>query len=437
MTLCKYAQRLQNHGLTDDPKTPSRTAAFTVGMPGAKTSVTAHRKNACACTTDAPAPEASRGRCEYGPEGGEFTDVTTAAPLALAADWDAIFRKFNLDPAEFVILDDTVRCSTWQQSARASNGDRDTVQLYAYKARFARKQAGAADVASLIESIREWEAPAQRVTRPGEPVSLIVGMADFQLGKGEGDGTKGTLARLEHSLASITAHVDQLQADGVPLEHLVLANMGDHTEGVQGSYSSQTHQADLNTRDQIKLALEVNMQWIKALAPKFERTTYAACLCNHGQLARGTGRDNVTDDADNATGLIGDTLRMVCDLHEDLANIEWVVPREEMITTFNASGVNIAAAHGHKISGKEEAWLASQSLMLTHTKGFTPDLWFTAHRHSAAVNDYGPYSRIQATTVDPGSKWYTDQTGMYSRPGVTTFLAGKSIPGKWDKYTIH
>jgi len=434
MALCAYAQALHTAGHTDNRDELTERAAAAI-YSVARSTIGNHRRSECGCGEDVVEPEQVTGKLELTSDGGSFTGIEVTEPIR--SDWSAVFARFNLDPAEFVIADDTVRMSSWQQSKRTETGDRDLVWLYSYSARFTRKAKNAVDVGALVNSIREWEAPAQRVTRPGEPVSLIVGMADFQLGKGEGDGTKGTLARLERSLASIVNHVDRLQADGVPLEHLVLANMGDHTEGVQGSYASQTHQADLNTRDQITLALEVNMQWIKALAPKFACATYIACLCNHGQLARGTGRDNVTDDADNATGLIGDTLRTVCNLHPDLSHIEWVIPRDEMITTFNASGVNIAAAHGHKISGKEEAWLASQSLMLTHSRGFTPDLWFTAHRHSAAVNDYGPYARIQATTVDPGSKWYSDQTGMYARPGVTTFLAGKHIPGKWDRYTIH
>lgn len=434
--LCKYASEVAKHPNVDQTA-PERQHAEDLGYVVSRSQIGNHRRGECACTgadTEQTVTPVT-GKIEVTSEGGSFTGIETGEPIR--NDWSAIFQRFNLDPNEFVIADDTVRMSSWQQSKRTENGDRDLIWLYSYSARFTRKTKNHINLANILESVRDWTAPAQRVTRPGEPVSLVVGMADFQLGKGEGDGTKGTLKRLANSLASISDHIDRIQAEGVPLQHLVLANMGDHTEGVQGSYASQTHQADLNTRDQITLALEVNLQWIKALAPKFERVTYTACLCNHGQLARGTGRDNVTDDSDNATGLIGDTLRTVCNLHEDLKHIEWVIPRDEMITTFDASGTNIAAAHGHKIGGKEEAWLASQSLMLTHTKRFTPDLWFTAHRHSAAINDYGPYTRIQATTVDPGSKWFTDQTGMYARPGVTTFLAGKHLPGGWDRYTIH
>lgn len=388
--------------------------------------------------TNADGIPAKAPTCEYGPDGGEFTDVRSDKPLELHTDWEHVFRQFKLDPAEFELLDDTIRCSTWQQSARAKDGTRDAIQMYSYRARFRRKIAlDAPRLDDLIKSVRTWKPkPApKRITGPA--VSLVIGLADFQLGKCEsGNGTPQTLQRINASLAATQAHIDALRRDGVNIDHLVLANLGDHIENVAGSYDGQTYSVDLNMRDQLTLAIEVNMQWIKQLAPQFERATYTACMCNHGQLSRGSGRNNVTDDADNATGFIADTLKTVCNLHPDLTDIEWVIPRDEMLTTFTANGVNIATAHGHKITGKEETWLAAQSQYLTHTQRFIPELWFTAHKHHASLVDLGPYTRIQATTVDPGSKWLTDASGKYSRPGVTSFLTGEHLPGKWSHYSV-
>lgn len=374
------------------------------------------------------------GKADVTPDGGEFLDVHTEAPVT---DWNHIFERFNLDPSIFEVVDDTVRSSTWQQSKALEDGSRDVVNLYSYSARFKRKTSSYVDVAKIVEGVRKWKPSIARFgTSDAKPVSLVVGLADWQLGKGEGDGTAGTLKRLEASLGGIVKHVRSLSEQGLNLDHLVLANLGDHTENVAGSYASQTHTVDLNMRDQLTLALEVNMQWIKTLVPMFNKATYSACMCNHGQLSRGQGRDNVTDDADNATGLIGDTLRTVCNLHDDLKDIEWVVPRDEMLTLFTASGVKIASAHGHKISGKEEDWLAKQSQYLTREKNFVPDLWLTAHKHHADLKDFGPYTRIQATTSDPGSKYFLDRAGMYSRPGTTTFVVGEHLPGKWDHLRI-
>jgi hypothetical protein len=296
---------------------------------------------------------------------------------------------------------------------------------------------GSLDIDRLAGSVRGWEPTGRPKRRDGDPVALVVSMADWQLGKGEGDGTPGTLRRLASSLESIINHIDDLRGRGYNLERVMLANMGDPIENVQGSYDSQTYSVDLNMRDQIHLAVETSMAWIKALAPLFPTATYAAALCNHGQLSRGKGKVNVTDDADNATGLIGDTLRTICATHDALAGIEWAVPRNEMITRTTLCGVNVPLAHGHKITGNEETWLAKQSQYLTQAHGYIPHVWHTAHKHHAQLTDYGPYTRIQATTVDPGSKHHQDTTGGYSRPGTTTFLVGAHLPGKWAEYRIH
>ncbi|RKS19718.1 hypothetical protein DFO58_2223 [Arthrobacter sp. AG1021] len=441
---CTFAAALNKTGLTDQPIT-SRAMAKELAEHGhliGKSTINYHRAGTCKCTNpaavdDRPAPAAPRaesGKVDVGPDGGEFTEIKTSEPLT---DWTHIFERFNLDPEQFTIVDDTVRMSMWQQSKGLEDGTRDIVNLYSYRAKFTRKKQGMIDYATLRDQIRNW-APTPASTTPSRPpVTYVIGMADWQLGKGEGDGTPGTLRRLNASLEAITRDLDQLAAQGIRPEGVLFANLGDHTENVAGSYASQTHTVDLNMRDQLNLALEQNLAWLKALAPRFKTATYAACMCNHGQLSRGNGRDNVTDDADNATGLIGDTLATLCKLHPELEHIEFNIPRDEMITTTTVSGVNMAMAHGHKISGAEETWLAKQSQNLVHTRRFIPDLWFTAHRHSAAVNDYGPYTRIQATTVDPGSKWFTDSTGAYSRPGTTTFLVGADLPGMWDHYRIH
>ena len=290
------------------------------------------------------------------------------------------------------------------------------------------------DYEALADSVRQMElVPTERGT---EPTTYVVGLADFQLGKGEGDGTPGTVRRIKASLANIVEDIIHLRDRGRLPRAVLLANMGDHTEGVHSSYANQSYTADLNVRDQINLALEINLLWIKTLAPYFEEVIYSACLCNHGQLSRVGGKTNVSDDADNATGLIGDTLKTLCALHPDLAHVKFVIPQDEMITTVNVSGVNVAMAHGHKISGAEPAWLAKQSANLVHRKKFIVDLWFTAHKHHASLVDLGPYTRIQATTSDPGSKYFEDMSGQYSRSGITVFITGKEIPGNWEHYRV-
>lgn len=374
------------------------------------------------------------GQVELGPNGGEFTDVRSEQPIT---DWTHVFAQFNLDPDEFAIVDDTVRMSMWQTSRRTDDGDRDVQNLYSYKARFKHRDqyTDASTLARMIDRLQGTASP--KATRKAEPVSLFVGLADWQLGKsyGPGQGTAETLDRINASKAAILAYLEDRKRLGYNIEKVVLANMGDPIEGVQASYANQLYSVDLNTRDQLTLAIDTTLEWIRDFAP-YAPIEYAATLCNHGQMSRGTsGKSNATDDADNASGFIGDTIRTVVSHIPGLAGTAFTIPRDNMITTVQASGANLALAHGHKISGNEQAWLAKQTNALNH-QGYRTDLWVTAHRHSASVDDYGPYRRIQCTTVDPGSKWFTDSTGVYATPGTTVFLAGEHLPFKFTDWEV-
>lgn len=364
---------------------------------------------------------------------GWFDNIISDAPIT---DWAHVFAQFKLDPTEFVIADDTVRMSVWQQSKALEDGTRDIVNLYSYKARFTRKTADhGVSISEARQSLRNWH-PVFMKAATGQPEGFGPALADFQFGKGEGDGTAGTLKRLDTSLDGTLEQIDRLRSRGNNLRTLMLANMGDHTEGTHGSYANQPYTVDMNLRDQLQLALEVNLHWVKTLAPMFEHVQYAATLCNHGTLSRAGGRENITDDADNATGLVTDLLQKICGMDRNLKHVQFIAPRDEFITTTTVEGVNIAMAHGQKITGSEANWLAAQSQNLTQRRKFVPDLWLTAHKHHAQVTDYGPYTRIQATTVEPGSKYFEDMTGQYSRTGVTTFTVGKHLPGMWDNYRI-
>lgn len=373
------------------------------------------------------------GKATVTSDGGEFTGIETDAPLT---DWTYVFKRFKLDPEVFVIADDTVRMSTWQQSKALEDGTRDVVDLYSYSARFTRNAADSADVSGIIDSLRAWKPTGRTSNKPlGIPVTYFDGWADWQIGKGEGDGSKGTIQRVLDGFEKSEKRVKELRRQGINVAGLLIGNMGDHTEAVTGHYTSQTYSVDLNQRDQLNAAIELNLTGIKLLAPLFDEVTYMACLCNHGQWQRVAGKA-LTDDSDNSTGFIGDTLKTVCNLHPDLKHLDWAIPRDEMITTVNVSGVGVAGMHGHKMNGTEDNWLAKQAGYLRASRGFDLELAISAHRHTASIDDFGPYHRIQCTTQDPGSKSFTDATGKFSTQGTTTMLIGRHDKRKFSHYEV-
>lgn len=433
---CPYITGLEANDvdLTEAEALSTRKAAPLAGV--GKSTVNNHRAGKCACSTSDVAetalePTGRRDSVELGPDGGSLLYHTTdEAPIR---DWSDVLQHLGVDPEKWSVVGDTVRVSRGQQSSK-EGGERDSVWLSAYKAQITPKRDDV-DLSSLIEHVRAVFPTAPQHTI-GTPVTAVIALADWQLGKTEegSGGTPETVDRIKAGLAAARTYIEAQRANGYQIERVLLANMGDHIEATHGSYASQAGSVDLNLRDQLSLALELNMAWITAMR-EYAPVTYTAALCNHGVFSR-VGHDSVTGDADNATGFIGDQLQAVCKYSPALQDVEFVVPRSEMITTTRVSGVNIAMAHGHKISGREETWLATQSQALTHRERFIPDLWLTAHRHHAQVTDYGPYTRIQATTVDPGSKWLLDLKGVYSTPGTTVFLTGEHLPMKWAKYEV-
>ena len=393
--------------------------------------------------TDIPAPEPvepeTSWRAEYGPDGGHFEDIRTDTPLDTASDWAHVFEKFRLNPDDFEILGDTVRCSTWQQSKRTDGGDRDVIDLYSYRAQFRRKAVHVDRLTfdDMKADIRSWK-PRQNRRIPGaglgEPVVQWFGNADMQTGKGEGGGTPALKERFFDDLEIFLQMVKDRRKRGINVTGTVFANMGDPIESTDGHYPNQTFTVDLNQRDQLTTVLELWKTAIRELAP-LGTFDFVNVLCNHGEWKR-QDKKAFTGDADNASGFLGDTLRMLFDGHAGFDHVNWHLPRDEMITTATINGVNVAAAHGHKLTGKIEDWLTRQDSWLQIKHGFRPGLWALAHKHHAHIQDFGPYHAIQHTSLDGGSKSFTDATGKWATPGTTTFLLGGHDPRKFSHYEV-
>ena len=347
------------------------------------------------------------------------------------ADWDGVLRHFGLDPAEFEVVDDSVSMSSWQQSKRTDDGDRDVVWLYSYKARFRRVAARLpeTDLTQIQKDIARWR-PARRTPGAGlgAPSTLYVGLADWQLGKGEGGGAAGTTQRVLDAFEQAEKRLKELRRIGRNVTSVALANMGDPTEGCDGNYANQPFTIELNRREQLNLAIRLHLTGIRTFAPLVSDLRWITVICNHGEWTRqGPGTKPVTDDSDNIGGFLGDTLRTVLSDRPGFDHIQWEIPRDEMTMLTDLSGVPVALAHGHKMPGtpKEYAWLQGETIRLLRERGREPRLWMTAHRHHYNVVDYGVWTRIQHPALDYGSKFFTDTSGRWSTAGTFTCLVGE------------
>jgi len=379
---------------------------------------------------------ANKGRVDVTPEGGEFVDVALDAPIE-SGDWSRIFRIFQLDPAEFEVVDDTVRMSTWQQSKGLDDGGRDLVQLYSYSARFTRKakaRLSDAEIAERRKAVQSWKMPANRKRRSptNGSVAAVINLADIQGGKSEGGGVAATLKRLEDGLLNVDRWLDRMSYD-YNISEVVLVNNGDPMENCAGNYAAQLFTVELNHRGQMNFVLDVWEQYAKHLFPQFERAQFVSVLCNHGEFGRMGSAKSQTSDSDNAGGFLAETLRRVLDRPE-FAHIQWTIPHDEMNVYATVAGVPMAFNHGHKIPGSDaagfEKWLNGQ--VRGDHNAHAARIWQTAHRHHFAAWDMGSCSVFQAPSLDGGSKWLTDLTGRYSRSGILAYLVGEHAPLGWS-----
>ena len=351
------------------------------------------------------------GRVDVGPDGGEFVDVKSETVIT---DWDDVFRRFNLDPDAFTIVDDTVRISNWQQSRRLENGDRDVVDLFSYRARFIRK-ADAIDLPALYAEVARTKRP--KPLKVGRAVTLVVCWADVQAGKVDRlGGVPELLARLEEKRAELEQHIRRVKPN-----HIVIADVGDIVEGIENT-SSQLATNGLAFTDQVDVAATEFWKAIR-LCAKYARTDVLSIPSNHAQLRRGKGLiGKPTDDwglhiskrlqAMNAEVGLPVTFHRPADWEETL--------------TFDVRGTRLGLAHGHQASNPNAVvtWWAK----MTHAGVMDCDVLLTGHFHFASVRPSGrsPVTgrsrwHIQAPTIDNGSAWVRNQFGEDGDPALMVF----------------
>jgi len=371
------------------------------------------------------------------PEGGEFETGNLAEPLT--GDWTAVLRGFGLDPDVFEVADDTVRMSKWQTSKRLENGDRDLQWLYSYKARFRRRTVpilADAELDALRVKVGKWKPATTKIKVSDEiPSTFVVCWADWQLGKSAGGGVDATVKRILQGFAKTVERIIELRKIGRNIEGIAVVNMGDPTEGCDGNYASQLFTVELNLRQQLLLAGDLWCKGIITVSQLSEMLEFISVPCNHGEWMRRNGKQ-VTGDSDNVGGFLGDMIQRILAGNPLTEHMEWRIPDDEMTVTSVLSGVKVAFAHGHKLTGKPLEWLRGQSIRILREEGREPDLWVTAHFHHLSVIDYGAFTAIQCPSNDGGSKWFEDTTGKWSTAGTLTFLVGKHDVRNWSDLQI-
>lgn len=345
--------------------------------------------------------------------------------------WDDHLRRAGLDP-ELVEVQEPVEIRTWD--AAIGNGEVQTMVYF--RARIVTRDRQAADE-ELRAWVRGWRPTSRKrdTTRNGEVSTLVVAWADPQIGKDDGDGTAGTVERWMNSHGQVQDRWRELKKQGVGLDRIVVASLGDIVEGCTGHYSQQTYRVELNNREQRRTARQVIVAGLKTFSD-IAPVTVLPVGGNHGEV-RNEGA-SFTDFADNVDVAVVEDSADILMENDRFDNVTFHIPQADLTQTVDLHGTVVGLAHGHQAkrggstpAQKLENWWQGQM------KGRQPigdaDLLLSGHYHHLLVQSIGPRTHMQAPALDGGSEWWVDTSGLDSPAGVLSVVVGED---GWDHLRV-
>ena len=383
-----------------------------------------------------------KARADVDSGGAQINNVVVNAPIN--GDWSNVLALFNLDPAEFEVVDDTVRMSTWQQSARSKDGDRDSIQLYSYSARFRRVTRDMVPV----ETVKRWRSNLLRAVKPsarrsGSGTYLML-VADPQIGKKR---TEDAVTNWKRGVRGHLAEIQRLTDLGVPPAGVHVAFMGDEVEGFANNYGNQAHTIELNQAAQLELAYDLMVWTIKQAAGTGFPVSASAVISNHGEWTRNGSKDPVTSAGDNASTHLARQVRTLFDELEPLGGpkVAWTIGEGDPAVTVTLSGVRCYFTHGYVEKGRgtssetrTRAAIERQILGRTAELGDV-ELWYFAHFHHFYSNEFEGRTVFgcPALEAEKSSEYMLNQYGVWSPSGMLGMLIGGTSGRRWSHAVIH
>lgn len=390
-------------------------------------------------------PDARRTRPKH-PEGWEpgvridadGVGVITSRPTVhQAPEWRALLEDWGFDPDDYEILDDTVQVRTWE----AVIGNGAVQQLWYHRANVRRRTSEAVDrdIGKLLTEIRRHR--KHKTPAPTGEHALVVALSDWQIGKRDGDGTEGVARRVLALIDQVEDHTRNLRRRGVTLDRLVVVGLGDLVEGCGGNphYPNQDFTVQLDRRQQVKVTRRLLVKALTRWAPLFGRVVVLAIPGNHGEH-RTKGR-TVTTWGDNDDVAVVEQAAEILSANPDAyGHVAFVIPDEEQTLTLDVCGTIVGFTHGHHPDRMGGGGTAQQKVWRwweRQSHGMRPvgdaTLLITGHFHHLSVLANGPRTHIQAPTLDGGSTYFAEKSGLDSTPGTLTVTVG---PDGWDNLKI-
>ena len=359
--------------------------------------------------------EAWRPQLELDADGGYFVSTPRPEEVTNAED---LLAEFDLDPKDWIVV--SVRRSKWEggRSGEWLNSYRVSLKPRGYRGTML-------DASELEKEIKRWRPPKGAKPSTGELTALYA-IGDTQWGKDAGDGTEGTVRRVRIALQDALVRQQEIKKRGVG--PIALPQMGDCIEGTVSQGGRIMGRLDLDLTSQIRVGRRVLLEWVKAFAPLTNELVIPVIPGNHDE----TTRQVIVDPMDSWQVEIVQQVLDICKENPDLQHVTGRFPERDNTTlAVNHSGTIVGYAHGHQVRDPQK-WWSGQAL------GGSPvgdaDILITAHYHHYAVKNLNHRLWVQTPSLDGGSMWFADRTGMGSNTpsGIVSMVVGEGHDPRRD-----
>lgn len=269
-----------------------------------------------------------------------------------------------------------------------------------------------------------------------EDDTLIVCLADFQVGKTQsGGGTEDTVRLVLRAIKDIAD--DILFRD--PYKRIIIADVGDSTEGFW-NVAGQAQTNDLSLTDQIRTVQRLYAEALRTLAPLCSSLYYVAVPSNHCAVRTGLGKNSRANAPDDDFGImISKNIEDIVEDREGFEHVEFFRPEkwEEAVTVDAADGTRIGFTHGHLAGTQAKVPTWFRDLAFGRRSGlYDARILVHGHWHNFGVRQVGDARWIiSCPSADRGSDWWTNVSGDSTKPAILTFEARGGNASSWELYS--
>ena len=354
---------------------------------------------------------------------GEEGTLTTPAGIGDAhPDWAHVLAVWDLDPERFAVVE-PVLFNAWD----APGPEGAILRMKQWKARVIRRKQDTSPTLDVEQLLADaLKAKPAKPAPPGEGVFHVV-LGDWQIGKSDGDGLRGTVTRIRQAIFDVEGRVRELRRIGRPLGTLFVEWTGDSVEGCTGFYAMQTFGVELDRREQTKVTRRLLRDALMRWSRLFDSVVVLAVGGNHGEQRNSRGKAFTTFGDNDDLAIVEQVGEVLAGNPDAFGHVRIVIPPDHLAVTAEAAGWIVGVTHGHVSRGSGTAEIKLRRWYEQAAGGKQPvgdaDILVTGHYHHLRVADWGGCVWAQCPALDGGSEWWRMTSGESSAPGVLTFAS--------------